>query len=261
MIKLCNSLDIKIENLMKYICIDANRASSNSISKNFVESKIIMCWFHLIANINKNSKKIPKIHQEKVVEEIRWLHSTKEDTKFDPKIKKVLKLWSSRKGLEDFVLYFKKQWIDSPFSNWQLFNRPAGFAITNNPIEQYNGKIKKIFTDRKFYNKEIPHYVNLKPKYQKKAKEHLNDVKFLGKTSEDYLQYTFNQHNIVVNPDCFCPECTSCSCCFYLHDAICYHLISCCLVDKIEYPGLFPKKFVHKTTSKKRKAGPWYEVD
>ncbi|CAF0989487.1 unnamed protein product [Brachionus calyciflorus] len=156
MIKLCNSLDIKIENLMKYICIDANRASSNSISKIFVECKIIMCWFHLIANINKNSKKIPKIHQ----------------------------------------------------------GGPAGFAITNNPIEH-----------------------------------------------EDYLQYTFNQHNIVVNPDCFCPECTSCSCCFYLHDAICYHLISCCLGDKIEYPGLFPKKFVHITTSKKRKAGPWYEVD
>ncbi|CAF1045463.1 unnamed protein product [Brachionus calyciflorus] len=133
------------------------------------------------------------------------VNSTKEDTKFDPKINMVV---------------VNKLWINSPFSNWQLFNRPNGFAITNNPIEQYNGKIKKFFTDR-----------------------------FLGKTSEEYLQYTSNQHNILVNPDCFSPECTSCSCSFYLHDAMCYHLLSCSLVDKIEYLGLFAKKFVHKKTS------------
>ena len=46
-----------------------------------------------------------------------------------------------------FRSYFIKQWINSYFSNWQIFKTPAG-CKTNNPLEQYNCRIKEDFTKR-----------------------------------------------------------------------------------------------------------------
>lgn len=42
-------------------------------------------------------------------------------------------------------MYFLKQWIESVFYLWRSFDKPAGFAGTNNPIESFNNKIKKNF--------------------------------------------------------------------------------------------------------------------
>ena len=47
-----------------------------------------------------------------------------------------------KKSIEAFHVYFKKQWVDSNFSNWQIYQTPLGFTTTNNPKESYNGKIK-----------------------------------------------------------------------------------------------------------------------
>ena len=55
-------------------------------------------------------------------------------------------------SLITFGLYFKKQWLDSKFSKWQLFKRAIGLAITNSPLEIYNGRIKGDFTDRSYFN-------------------------------------------------------------------------------------------------------------
>ena len=50
--------------------------------------------------------------------------------------------------LQSFVEYFQKQWIKPKFCNWQLFNTPVGFAMTNSPIESYNNTVKESFTKR-----------------------------------------------------------------------------------------------------------------
>ena len=57
-------------------------------------------------------------------------------------------LWSSKiyKQLIEFRDYFIKQWLEGFYCNWQLFNRPAGFASTNNPEEQFNGDFKQTYT-------------------------------------------------------------------------------------------------------------------
>ena len=107
----------------------------------------------------------------------------------------------------------------------------------------------------------IPDCVSAKPKLKKQAQENLEHVKDLGNNKEGFLSYSFKQHSIVINPECFCPDCTRCSCSLFVDSAICYHLMSCCLFDKFDYPGLISKKFVTKSSSKKRKAGKWYEKD
>ena len=76
------------------------------------------------------------------------LHNTLSQTSYDDLLKSVLNKWKKDGDLTDFVEYFEKQWINSKFSNWQLFKVPVGFSMTNSPIESYNNKIKEAFTKR-----------------------------------------------------------------------------------------------------------------
>ena len=50
--------------------------------------------------------------------------------------------------MKAFHAYFKKQWMESEFCNWQIYQTPPGFTTTNNPIESYNGMLKAFFTNR-----------------------------------------------------------------------------------------------------------------
>ncbi|RNA15608.1 hypothetical protein BpHYR1_015882 [Brachionus plicatilis] len=43
--------------------------------------------------------------------------------------------------------------------------------------------------------------------------------------------------------ECFCLDCTNCTCYFFLDKAICYHIVACCLLDDINYLGLKDKQF------------------
>ena len=43
---------------------------------------------------------------------------------------------------------FYKQWLESDFCNWHIYKTPAGFSKTNNPLVQYNCRIKDDFTKR-----------------------------------------------------------------------------------------------------------------
>ena len=78
---------------------------------------------------------------------ITVLHNCQNPIEFRKKLKLIIDKWKSWK-LTKFSAYFLKQWVNSPFKNWQLYSTPVGYATTNNPIEQYNAIIKKFFTNR-----------------------------------------------------------------------------------------------------------------
>ena len=59
-----------------------------------------------------------------------------------------LSKWKSEGDLDTFINFFNRQWVTSKFNNWQLFKTPPGVAMTNSPIERYNGDIKESFTKR-----------------------------------------------------------------------------------------------------------------
>ena len=52
LIEVANLVQINLVDMIEYICVDADRASSNSIEKILVKTKIIMCWYHLVANVS-----------------------------------------------------------------------------------------------------------------------------------------------------------------------------------------------------------------
>ena len=119
--------------------IDANQASANSIKKHFPECVIIMCFFHLKSNIRNQKNpiigRLPKEEYQLVMTEITQLHKSKSKEEFDILKDCILNRWKEKSNLRNFHDYFVKQWLNSDFSNWQIFLTPPGFANTNNPFE------------------------------------------------------------------------------------------------------------------------------
>jgi len=75
------------------------------------------------------------------------LHNCKNRLEFLTKYRLFEEKWKKWK-LASFCKYFRKQWVESRFSNWCVFNSPIGYTTTNNPIESYNNTIKRFFTNR-----------------------------------------------------------------------------------------------------------------
>jgi hypothetical protein len=78
--------------------------------------------------------------------DINALHNCDSKTAYNLLLKLTIRRWAKDKELVAFHDYFKLQWIDSVFCDWQIFLTPAGYAHTNSPIESYN--IKAQFTKR-----------------------------------------------------------------------------------------------------------------
>jgi hypothetical protein len=180
------------------------------------------------------------------------------------------------RNLKEFVTYFNKQWLSGDFVNWQLFNRPAGLATTNGPIESYNNTIKEFFTNRKKYNllpsleilsrqikfesnRQIDFFEFVRPpsKMISDCKNLLNETKNnLIKESE--TRFTFKApsrvtHCIELSDECSCPECCTCSCSYFLDKGYCSHLIMACLLSNSSHHGI---QLLKKFKSKKRAGRP-----
>ena len=161
-------------------------------------------YFYLI-KINKNSKKIPKLQQDSVVEDIT-----------------------------------------------KKFNLLPVFEIFENVVK---------FESRESLKYEVLLFSKAKLSVKNEARKYTDSIKKLGIDNGLHQYLCKDTHNVEINPECFCPDCTNCSCCFFLDAAVCIHLVGCCLLDSFDFPGVKPKKFLSKTKSKKRKAGPWHQKD
>ena len=148
-ISLCRKHDIDFN--PQYIVTDASRAMARSIKKFLPESLHITCWFHLKKNIKKHKNLIPKNLYEETMQDITRLHMSTNELDFKTQLKLVNDKWDSHE-MNKFKKYFNKQWVDSSFKNWQIYHSPPGYALTNNPLEQYNAVIKHSFTNRIKYN-------------------------------------------------------------------------------------------------------------
>ncbi|RNA15068.1 hypothetical protein BpHYR1_005601 [Brachionus plicatilis] len=80
--------------------------------------------------------------------------------------------------------------------------------------------------------------VNSMIELDRKTEDTFDNLKYLF-----FFNDKFKTHTIVINPECFCSDCTKCTCYFFLDKAICYHIVACCLLDDINYLGLKDKQF------------------
>ena len=75
------------------------------------------------------------------------MHNSRDALDFKCKFLLIEAKWKSW-NLINFAKYFRKQWVESKFNKWCVFNTPKGYSTTNNPIESYNNTIKRFFTNR-----------------------------------------------------------------------------------------------------------------
>ena len=106
-----------------------------------------MCYFHVVLNAKKRLNRFSKNVRDYVVSTMRLLHECILKEEFDDLWIRVKGLWIE-KGLASFVEYFENTWLSGHATKWQVFQSPLGFSTTNNPLESFNGKLKKQFTYR-----------------------------------------------------------------------------------------------------------------
>lgn len=151
LIQLCTLSNVHFK--PSFIVIDACKACLNAIKLLIPNAKVIMCWFHLMYNVKKHLKKlnITDLTKKKIIKSI---YKMRESKSFRKCAKAVLNRWkqSSVKSIKLFAKYFHNQWIKSDFSNWNLYETPAGYSMSNSPIESFNNTIKRFFTHRNKYH-------------------------------------------------------------------------------------------------------------
>ena len=159
--------------------------------------------------------------------------------------------------LNNFAAYFRKQWVDSQFNKWGVFNTPIGYSSTNNPIESYNNTIKRFFTNRvrlnvvtalERFEEAVKFESNTNNKFQtvkivtptlvtKSKKLELNKFKKIG---DNYIYAHKNgskSYIDVVNKVCSCKVMSD--------KGICEHLVRVAIIEDIYLLGLVTK---HKLT-------------
>ena len=94
-----------VDLLINYIVQDACRACYNAVEKVFPENKIIMCWFHLKYNVKKRKSLIPENYYDDVMRDLKLLHMSYSESKYNETLTKVSKRWDKLK-LDEFKSYF-----------------------------------------------------------------------------------------------------------------------------------------------------------
>ncbi len=103
---------------------------------------------------------VPAHLYESLLESIRLLHYSKNETEFKHLFHEFSKKWN-KKATKAFYEYFRTQWVkrntdnlnsNSRFWRWRIFDKPPGFAATNSPIECFNKTIKRDFSMRRRFS-------------------------------------------------------------------------------------------------------------
>ena len=92
--------------------------------------------------------KYAKALQMDLINDVQALHWCTSEEEFAQLFHDTVQKWSSE--VPDFCRYFCAQWncSDGIFTHWKLYNRTAGVAVMNNPVETFNAVVKKYYTER-----------------------------------------------------------------------------------------------------------------
>lgn len=115
-----------------YVVQDVWLASFNALSKQFVDCKLLMCYYHAIFNCRKEYGKSNKdlaVQCKKFLRKMYYSIDLKDMERNFREFKKF-----SKENCQDFYFYVKNQWLTGPFKRLQTFNRPEELACTNSPI-------------------------------------------------------------------------------------------------------------------------------
>ncbi|KAK7601130.1 hypothetical protein V9T40_008571 [Parthenolecanium corni] len=129
---------------------DCSEAITNGFKQVFGEPRVrIMCFFHVLKNIEKYFKVITKKKTcTQLKDDIQSLQGCKDEQTFQKAAELFLGKWATTndRHVKDFVDYFNEQWL-SKNSKW-FEGAAVGYPSTNNGKESTNAVIKREHTLR-----------------------------------------------------------------------------------------------------------------
>jgi hypothetical protein len=136
-----------------HLISDAAPAIKNGFALAFGREadKVIMCWAHVIMNVDKQLVKIKNVRVRAVVrEDICQLQVCPDEDSFLHASALFISKWnmSEEEGVRAFIEYFESSWLDHNATWFEGF--ALGFPSTNNGLEATNMAIKRqnTFRDR-----------------------------------------------------------------------------------------------------------------
>jgi hypothetical protein len=133
--------------LPRFVMGDAEQGQMNAVFSVFQNNpgmEYLMCFFHIMTNVEKHMKGFPSHVACAIVRGLYDLHFARDQIAFSCLRDQLLSNWR-----RDFCTYLEGQWLRGHFSRWQCFTTPSGFATTNNPVEQFNKVLKRDYTLRR----------------------------------------------------------------------------------------------------------------
>ncbi|MGH3055923.1 MAG: hypothetical protein ACRDL7_13195, partial [Gaiellaceae bacterium] len=128
-----------------HVMMDANVAEYNAITAKFGGAVVLMCYFHVVYNVNKRCRGLPSNCIVQVLKDILKMHATISEEEYIERSTQILAEWRLVPELHALAQYFQRQWIENEkFNKWQMYHTARGYASTNNPVEVFNRKIKNM---------------------------------------------------------------------------------------------------------------------
>jgi hypothetical protein len=87
------------------------------------------------------------MNREIVFKAVNSMHFTRSVEYFERKKERVTEKLHQA-GLDNVLNLLRSQWFNPPFNKWAVFHSPVGYATTNNPCENFNAVVKKLWTNR-----------------------------------------------------------------------------------------------------------------
>jgi hypothetical protein len=108
----------------------------------------IMCYFHVLKNLETYLKPLPRYHQTNLKSDIRSLQVCWNADVFKKASSLFVKKWAKEKDprVKDFITYFTEQWLSKNCSWYEGF--AVDYPTTNNGIEGTNAVMKAEHTLR-----------------------------------------------------------------------------------------------------------------
>ncbi|KUF96258.1 hypothetical protein AM588_10005890 [Phytophthora nicotianae] len=131
---------------------DGDKAQRNALYSTFgfnPRFQFLMCFFHVMEKVQTAVKSIPSLLSASVLEDVYDLHFVRGHDAFLRLRDTIMKKWEDDPRLYLFSQYMNAQWLQGPFSTWQAYATPCGFATTNNPAETFNALLKRDYTLRR----------------------------------------------------------------------------------------------------------------
>jgi len=79
--ELAEKLNINFE--PKYVMQDAQRSSFNAVKEVFPDVKVLMCWYHVKANLKKHRNLIDDEKYDELLADFTFLHYSKSEINFE----------------------------------------------------------------------------------------------------------------------------------------------------------------------------------